>query len=96
MPYRVKINPQQWAEHHEAYFVELPTKEMVLRSVQQHREIADEAYGKFYDLIQGIVENFDWPEEWSVDMSAVGKLAFLKGLKPHVGYVRIHRFQFVD
>lgn len=46
--YRVSIDLKSWEEHHEAYFLSRPTKEGVLRSIEEDRELANAKRGTYY------------------------------------------------
>lgn len=101
MPYRVKINLKNWAEHHEAYFHNLPTEEAVLQSIEDHRELAGEEYLLFYNLIEDVAKDFVWPTKWAPDLAVLGKPAYLPSDVDRVrsraaAYIRIHRFEFTE
>lgn len=102
MPYRVQISLKTCEEHHEAYFKNLPAQQDVLKSVEVDREIADEAYSNFYDQVEELVDNFNWPTRWDSMMSGLGMPAYRSGREKErlpvnaSGFIRIHRFEFTE
>lgn len=96
--YRVLITLQGWNEHHEAYFINKPTKEDVLRSIGHDKEVADSAYKDFYGKMSALVQTNSM-----IIPNNLGERGFNlfapennRDHFPAAGYMRILKFRFQD